>query len=202
MMATDNRYIALEGGDGSGKTTVSTALSAELRARGHEVIEVREPGGTELGEVVRELLLDSDHVDPWAEVLLFAAQRAQLAREVVHPALEAGRWVISDRTYYSSIAYQGRARGMGEDRVRRINEIGLDGVIPDHVFVLDVDAETALGRQDRPDRIGKEGVEFQEEVRTAYRDLARIEPEKVALISGSAGVAEVVAQILERLEIV
>jgi dTMP kinase len=201
-MVTENRYIALEGGDGSGKTTVSTALSAELRARGHQIIEVREPGGTELGEVVRQLLLDSDHVDPWAEVLLFAAQRAQLAREVVAPALEAGTWVISDRTYYSSIAYQGRARGMGEDRVRRINEIGLDGVVPDHVFVLDVDAETALKRQDRPDRIGKEGVEFQEEVRNAYRGLSQTEPEKVSLISVSAGVDGVVAQIIERLGLV
>ncbi|HEX6147920.1 MAG TPA: dTMP kinase, partial [Acidimicrobiia bacterium] len=121
----NTRYIALEGGDGSGKTTLSSALAAQLRSDGDEVVEVREPGGTPLGEAVREMLLDSDHVDPWAEVFLFAAQRAQLVREVVAPALSRGAWVISDRTYYSSIAYQGRARGLGEEKVREINEIGL-----------------------------------------------------------------------------
>lgn len=194
-----SKYIALEGGDGTGKTTVSAALAIRLRGLGHDVIEVREPGGTDLGEVVRELLLDSEHVDPWAEVLLFAAQRAQLAREVVAPALEDEVWVISDRTFYSSIAYQGRARGMGEDRVREINEIGLDGVVPDHVFVLDVDPGKALGRQDHPDRIGKEGVDFQEAVRSAYLGLSVSEPEKVTIIDGSEGVDRVVAEIIERL---
>ena len=146
-----------------------------------------------------DLLLDREHVDPWAEVLLFAAQRAQLAREVVAPALESGVWVISDRTYYSSIAYQGRARGMGEDRVREINEIGLDGVVPDHVFVLDVDPTTALDRQDSPDRIGKEGVEFQEAVRAAYHGLAVTEPDKVAILDGQEGVDGIVARIIQRL---
>lgn len=199
MGASLIKYIALEGGDGSGKTTVSAALAIRLRSLGHEVIEVREPGGTDLGEVVRELLLDREHVDPWAEVLLFAAQRAQLAREVVAPALESGVWVISDRTYYSSIAYQGRARGMGEDRVREINEIGLDGVVPDHVFVLDVDPTTALDRQDSPDRIGKEGVEFQEAVRAAYHGLAVTEPDKVAILDGQEGVDGIVARIIQRL---
>ena len=195
------KYIALEGGDGSGKTTVSAALAIRLHSLGHEVIEVREPGGTDLGEVVRELLLDREHVDPWAEVLLFAAQRAQLAREVVAPALERGVWVISDRTYYSSIAYQGRARGMGEDRVREINEIGLDGVAPDHVFVLDVDPSMALDRQDRPDRIGKEGVEFQEAVRAAYWGLAESEPDRVAILDGREGVDSIVDRIIDGLRL-
>jgi len=199
MGASLIKYIALEGGDGSGKTTVSAALAIRLHSLGHEVIEVREPGGTDLGEVVRELLLDREHVDPWAEVLLFAAQRAQLAREVVAPALERGVWVISDRTYYSSIAYQGRARRMGEDRVREINEIGLDGVVPDHVFVLDVDPSTALDRQDSPDRIGKEGVEFQEAVRAAYHGLAVTEPDKVTILDGQEGVDGIVARIIQRL---
>ena len=193
------KYIALEGGDGSGKTTVSAALAIRLRGLGHEVIEVREPGGTVLGEAVRVLLLDREHVDPWAEVLLFAAQRAQLVREVVSPALDSGVWVISDRTYYSSIAYQGRARGIGEERVREINEMGLDGVVPDHVFVLDVDPTTALDRQDYPDRIGKEGVEFQDAVRAAYQGLAVSEPDKVAIFDGGEGVDSIVARIIERL---
>jgi dTMP kinase len=189
----------LEGGDGSGKTTLSSALAARLRADGDEVVEVREPGGTPLGERVRELLLDSDHVDPWAEVFLFAAQRAQLAREVVAPALERGAWVISDRTYYSSIAYQGRARGMGEEKVREINETGLEGVEPGRVFVLEVDPGVGLGRQHRPDRIGSESVEFQHAVMGAYRDLAAAEPGRVLLLDGGQPVEVLVDRVLEAL---
>ncbi len=195
-----HRYIALEGGDGSGKTTLSAAIAFRLRRRGDEVVEVREPGGTPLGESVRELLLDSDHVDPWAEVFLFAAQRAQLVHEIVAPALERGAWVISDRTYYSSIAYQGRARGLGEEVVREINEAGLDGVVPGRVFVIEVDPDTALGRQHRPDRIGSESVDFQREVRSAYRHLAAAAPDLLVLLDGSAPVDDLADEVMERLE--
>lgn len=191
-----SKYLALEGVDGSGKTTVGQALIEALDERGIEAILVREPGGTEVGEVVRSLLLDSDELDDWAEVFLFAAQRAELAHEVIAPALAADTWVISDRSYYSSIAYQGRARGLGDDKVRAINETGLDGVIPDHVFVLDVDPGVALERQDSPDRIGKEGVAFQAAVRSCYHDLADAE-EKVTLLDGSLSVGEMVRAILE-----
>lgn len=196
----NTRYIALEGGDGSGKTTLSSALAAQLRSDGDEVVEVREPGGTPLGEAVREMLLDSDHVDPWAEVFLFAAQRAQLVREVVAPALSRGAWVISDRTYYSSIAYQGRARGLGEEKVREINEIGLGGVVPGRVFVLEVDPGTGLGRQHRPDRIGSESVEFQKSVMEAYRDLARSEAGRVALLDGTKPVGELLDEVMGLLD--
>lgn len=191
------RYIALEGGDGSGKSTVAAALAARLRARGVEVVTVREPGGTPLGEAIRGLLLDSERLDPWAEVFLFAAQRAELAREVMEPALEGGKWVISDRSYYSSIAYQGRARGLGEEAVREINELGLGGVVPDRVFILDLEPASALGRQERPDRIGGQGVEFQEKVRQAYHDLARAEPERVILLDATRPVEDLVDKILE-----
>ena len=190
------RYLALEGGDGSGKTTVVSALASRLTERGDQVVVVREPGGTELGEKVRSIVLDSDHVDRWAEVFLFAAQRAQLARDVVLPALERGAWVISDRSYYSSIAYQGRARGLGEAKVREINEIGLEGVEPDLVFVLVVDPGTALGRQARPDRIGAESVEFQEDVYNAYAELAREEPQRVLLLRGDENVDALVDRII------
>ncbi len=190
-----SKYIALEGGDGSGKSTVALALAARLEADGGEVVMVREPGGTPLGEAVRGLLLDSERLDDWAEVFLFAAQRAELAREVIAPALSAGKWVVSDRTYYSSIAYQGRGRGLGEDDVRAINEKGLDGVVPDHVFILDVDPETALARQHEADRIGKEGVDFQGRVRAAYLGLAETEPEKVIVLDGSLPVGELVELI-------
>lgn len=195
-MSAVSRYIALEGVDGSGKSTVAKALVDRLTDAGTAAILVREPGGTDLGEAVRALLLDSDRLDDWAEVFLFAAQRAELAREVIAPALAEGRWVVSDRTYYSSITYQGRARGLGEDRVRRINETGLDGVVPDHVFVLDVEPGVALERQDRPDRIGREGLEFQAAVREAYLDLARTDP-KVVLLDGSLTVDDMVTKILE-----
>jgi len=197
----NHRYIALEGGDGSGKTTLSAAIAERLRAGGGEVVEVREPGGTPLGEKVRELLLDSDHVDPWAEVFLFAAQRAQLVRDVIAPALMRGAWVISDRTYYSSIAYQGRARGLGEEQVRRINEIGLDGIVPGLVFVVDVDPDTALGRQHRPDRIGSESVGFQQAVRDAYRDLSMSEPDRVMLLDGSEPVGFLVHRVMDTLKL-
>lgn len=195
------RYLALEGGDGSGKTTVASALEARLKARGDRVVVVREPGGTELGEKVRDIVLDSDHVDRWAEVFLFAAQRAQLARDVVSPALESGAWVITDRSYYSSIAYQGRARGLGEATVRQINEIGLEGVVPTHVFVLVVDPGTALGRQERPDRIGAESVEFQQEVYNAYTDLALAEPDRVMLLRGDDAVDSLVDRILAVIDV-
>lgn len=191
-----SKYIALEGVDGSGKTTVGNALVARLDALGEEAILVREPGGTAVGEAVRSLLLDSDSLGVWAEVFLFAAQRAELASDVIAPALETGTWVISDRTYYSSIAYQGRARGLGEDKVRKINETGLDGVIPDHVFVLDVDPDIALTRQDSPDRIGKEGLDFQMAVRACYLDLAESE-DKVMMLDGSLTVEELTDQIIE-----
>ncbi|HJQ76692.1 MAG TPA: dTMP kinase [Acidimicrobiia bacterium] len=191
-----SKYIALEGVDGSGKSTVASALVDRLVATGARAILVREPGGTELGEAVRSLLLDSERLDDWAEVFLFAAQRAELAREVIVPALETDRWVVSDRTYYSSIAYQGRARGLGEERVRSINETGLDGVLPDHVFILDVDPGVALQRQDGPDRIGREGLEFQAEVRAAYLDLAGSD-DRVVLLDGSLTVDELVTKILE-----
>lgn len=195
------RYLALEGGDGSGKTTVASALEARLKARGDRVVVVREPGGTELGEKVRDIVLDSDHVDRWAEVFLFAAQRAQLARDVIIPALESGAWVITDRSYYSSIAYQGRARGLGEQTVRQINEVGLEGVEPSHVFVLVVDPGTALGRQERPDRIGAESVEFQQEVYKAYTDLALAEPDRVMLLRGDDSVDSLVDRILAVIDV-
>lgn len=166
-----------------------------LQGRGAEAILVREPGGTPLGESVRALLLDSESLDDWAEVFLFAAQRAELARDIIAPALAADTWVVSDRSYYSSIAYQGRARGLGEEEVRSINEIGLAGTVPDHVFIIDVDPAVALDRQEHPDRIGKEGLEFQAAVRASYLRLASAEA-KVTTLDGTRPVVELVSSIL------
>lgn len=192
-------YIALEGGDGSGKSTVVDHLESRLSQHGHDVVVVREPGSTSLGEAIREILLDGAAMTPWAEAFLFAAQRAQLAEEVVRPALEAGRLVISDRTYYSSIAYQGGARDLGLEVVRRINESGLGGIEPDLVFVLDVPIDVALDRQHGPDRIGGEEAGFHQAVRDAYGVLAVDEPDRVFLIDNTMPVESVVNRIMDHL---
>ncbi|GIU92141.1 MAG: thymidylate kinase [Acidimicrobiia bacterium] len=178
------RYIALEGVEGAGKSTVAELVAAELQKQGRQVVTVREPGGTRLGEEIRRLLLHSHEMDPWAEAALFCAQRAQLAREVVAPALAGGAWVVSDRSYYSSLAYQGYARGLGVEQVRTLNELALNGVVPDLVVVLDVEPEVGLGRQREPDRIGGQGVEFQRRVAEGYRSLAAAEPHRVVILEG------------------
>lgn len=193
------RYLAIEGGDGSGKSTVVAAVTRLLERAGHVVVSVREPGGTPLGETIRGLLLDSERLDPWAEVHLFAAQRCELAREVIVPALQRDGVVVSDRSYYSSIAYQGGARGLGMDLVRLINETGLDATLPDAVFFLDVDPGLGLRRQHREDRIGGQGLEFQEAVRDAYLHLVDQDP-KVTRLDGSAGVDELADEIVRALE--
>ena len=187
-------YIALEGVDGSGKSTVAAALAERFAAEKSDVLVVREPGGTPVGEAVRGLLLDSEELGVWAEVFLFAAQRAELVRTVVKPALQRGTHVISDRTYYSSIAYQGRGRGLGMREIREINEAGLDGTMPHHVFVLAIDPKSALERQENPDRIGREGVAFQTLVQDAYRQLAEND-DKVRLIDADRPLDEVVDEI-------
>lgn len=196
-----SRYIALEGVDGSGKSTVAAGVAAFLSARGHDVVTVREPGGTELGEEIRRLLLHSSEMTAWAEAALFAAQRAQLVAEVVRPALERGAWVISDRSYYSSLAYQGGARGLGVDAVRRLNETVLDGVVPDLVVVLRVEPEVAIGRQEVPDRIGSVGVEFQHRVAEAFDRLAADEPGRVVVVPAGNTVDEVVEGVLDHVVI-
>ncbi len=175
---------------------MTSALEERLAADGHQVIVVREPGSTELGEAIRDLLLDGADMAPWTEAYLFAAQRAQLTFETVAPALEAGTWVVSDRTYYSSIAYQGGARGLGLETVRSVNEAGLNGVEPDIVFVLDLDVGVALDRQESPDRIGGEHSQFHQAVRDAYRVLAADEPERVILIDNTARTRAVIDRMM------
>lgn len=194
-----SRYIAIEGGDGSGKSTVAAALEERLNERGDRTLMVREPGSTKLGEQIRDVLLHGGEMSPWTEAFLFAAQRAQLAEEVIGPALDEGTWVISDRTYFSSIAYQGAGRDLGTDTVRRLNEVGLAGVEPGHVFVLDVDVDVALSRQGNPDRIGGEGEAFHRKVRDAYRELAEQEPDRVVIIDNALGPDEAVDRIMRHL---
>lgn len=175
-------YLALEGPEGSGKTTQMRRLAFRLRSLGLQVVEVREPGGTTVGELIRTLLADPAHASlgPEAEVLLFAAARAQLLREVVRPALERGQTVLSDRSVYASLAYQGFGRGLGVEAVWRVNELATGGLLPDLVLLLDVPVEEGLARDDTSglvrDRIEREGVEFHRRVREGYLALSREDP--------------------------
>ncbi len=177
-------YLALEGIEGSGKSTVGRILAQRLGELGIDSITVREPGGTDLGEELRRMVLHSGHMAPWAEAALFAASRAQLATEVIAPALADGRWVISDRSYYSSLAYQGGGRGLGVESVRRLNETVLDGVLPDLVVVLDVEPEIGFARETERDRIGQDGVAFQRVVAESYRMLAAHDDRVMLLDAG------------------
>lgn len=188
-------YVALEGVEGSGKSTVSALLVEKLAARGIDAVAVREPGGTDLGERLRLLVLHSEHMAPWAEAALFAASRAQLVDEIVGPALKAGRWVISDRSYYSSLAYQGGGRGLGVDEVRILNEGVLAGVVPDLVVVFELDPDIGFARELDRDRMGEAGLEFQRTVASTYSHLVADDPAVVA-VDASQTPAEISDQIL------
>lgn len=187
-------YIAFEGIEGAGKSTVADRVAERLRTGSRRVVSVREPGGTSTGERIRAVLLDGEgSPGHWAEALLFAAARAQLAEEVVGPALAGGSWVVSDRSVYSSLAYQGGGRRLGIDAVRAVNEPGLRGVWPDLVVLLRVDPKAGLERQAVADRIGAEGVEFQQRVAEAFDTLAAAEPDRFAVIDAARPLDEVVA---------
>ncbi len=194
-------YIAFEGIEGTGKSTIAVRLAAHLESRGIDVLRVREPGGTTTGERIRHVLLDPEGtVAPWSEALLFSAARAQLAHELVGPALRAGRWVVSDRSVYSSLAYQGGGRGLGIDAVRAVNEPGLGEVWPEMVILLRLDAATGLARQEDPDRIGGEGVAFQSSVADAFDELAVADPGRFVTVEASSSVVEVWASVLAHVE--
>ncbi len=194
-------YVAFEGIEGTGKSTIAARLTGHLEYLGHEVLRVREPGGTATGERIRRVLLDPDSsVSPWSEALLFSAARAQLALELVGPALESGSWVITDRSVYSSLAYQGAGRGLGVAAVRAVNEPGLGDVWPELVVLLRLDAETGLARQEDPDRIGREGVAFQSIVADAFDDLALAEPDRFVVIDAALDVESVWEQVLTHVE--
>lgn len=180
-------YIAFEGIEGAGKSTVAERVGERLGADGHRVVRVREPGGTAVGESIRNILLSHDLApEPWTEALLFAASRAQLAAEVVGPALDDGSWVLTDRSVYSSLAYQGAGRRLGIEEVRSANEPGLLGVWPSLVILLAVDAAEGLSRQAVGDRIGDEGIHFQQAVADGFATIAAAEPDRFVVIDAGA----------------
>jgi dTMP kinase len=190
-------FVVLEGGDASGKSTQARLLADRLRSAGREVVETFEPGATEAGAAIRTLLLDGDGpVDPTAEALLLAADRAQEVADVIRPALARGADVVSDRFVPSSLAYQGVGRGLGVEKVEKLNRWATGGLAPDLVVVLDIDEAVAASRRAGPgDRLERAGDEFHAAVRDAYRRLA-VERAWIVL-DGNAEVEVVGARVWE-----
>jgi dTMP kinase len=188
-------FISLEGVDGSGKSTQARLL---VEALGAETVAIREPGGTEAAERIRELLADPGvELEPLAELMLFLAARADLTERVIRPALEAGRHVVADRFSDSSVAYQGAARGLGVGEVIGLCETATDGLWPDLTLLLRIDPETGLGRAESDDRFEREGLALQQEVATAYDEIAQIASDRVTVIDATGSVEQVHERVME-----
>jgi dTMP kinase len=198
------RFISLEGGEGVGKSTQVRALGQALQARRIDVLVTREPGGSEGAETIRRLLLNEDEKwDAEAETLLFAAARADHVQKTIAPALEAGRWVLSDRFVDSSLAYQGGAGDLGIETVRAINAFAIGQYFPDRTLVLMVDegAERAEARDSgRSDRIGGRGADYHHKVDVAFRLIATEEPDRVRLVDASGAPEAVTQRLLDAIE--
>jgi dTMP kinase len=190
------RFITFEGSEGSGKTTQIERLVVRLEGEGVAVRVCREPGGTQTGEAIRDILqhdITGEAIAPEAEALLFAASRAQLVHTRILPALGEGTWVLCDRFADSTTAYQGYGRSFGVDRMQVLNEFAVNGAIPDQTFLIDVDpveararlASRNLSTGTGPDRIEREKEEFHARVRAGYLELAKAEPDRFVVIDGS-----------------
>jgi dTMP kinase len=192
-------FVTFEGIDGSGKSTQAALLREWLVGEGHEVVYTREPGGTDLGEGVRKLVLDGPDMTAWAEAALYASARAELVERVVRPARARGAWVICDRYIDSSIAYQGIGRGLGVGRVLELNLAATRGLLPDRTFVLLVaPAEANTRSTGLLDRIEREDDDFFARVDQAYRALAALFPQRVVALDGTQPPAEIAEQVREQ----
>ena len=204
-MTTRGRFISLEGGEGVGKSTQVKALAEALRQRGLEVVVTREPGGSEGAEKIRELLLAGPE-ERWgarAEALLFAAARADHVDKTIKPALEAGRWVLSDRFIDSSLAYQGGAGELGIEAVRSINAFGIRDCFPDRTLVLALAEGGARARardNQQSDRIGGRPEGYHQKVDLAFRLVAAEEPDRVRIIDASGTATGVTDRLLDALQ--
>lgn len=198
------QWIVFEGGEGSGKTTLMAALEEHLVSRGMDVLCTREPGGVPIAEAIRRIILDPQNkeLDPIAEALLFAASRRQHLVEKVLPALKEGKMVLMDRFVDSSLAYQGHAREIGLDEVRRINALATQGHMPDVVFLLDIEPIKGLERiradRDSLNRLDLETMRFHEKVREGYHLLARENP-NMFVLDAQKSVEELLHEVLETL---
>lgn len=192
-------FVTFEGVDGSGKSTQAELLRDALAAEGREVVLTREPGGTELGERARELVLNGPTMTPWAEAALFAAARAELVARVILPALDRGADVVSDRYIDSSLAYQGIARGIGVEHVLELNLHVVQGLMPDLTVLLLLDPDEAGRRSGATDRLEREGAGFRARVDAAYRELAERFPDRIVALDGGRPAGELAEVIRERL---
>ncbi|TAJ83091.1 dTMP kinase [bacterium] len=202
------RLISFEGGDGSGKTTQLRLLEKYLVSRGMVCLCTREPGGTTLGEMIRQVLLEGgrEEIASPTELFLYLADRAQHVHEVIRPALASGRLVLCDRFTDSTLAYQGYGRGVDLDMLRRLNQVASHGITPDLTFLLDCPVEVGLSRtaqrlvsqesgKGREDRFEREKAEFHERVRTGFLKLAQAEPERIYLLDASRPIQEIHEEI-------
>ncbi|MBO6168116.1 MAG: dTMP kinase [Kiritimatiellae bacterium] len=204
------KFITLEGGEAAGKSTQIARIKAALEARGIETVVTREPGGTRLAELIRGLLKDEYEDAPCdrAELLLFLAARAQLVKNVIKPALDAGKWVVSDRFSDSTFAYQGYGRGLPLDAIETANSFACDGLKPDITFWLDVSPETALKRRlgreaathTGADRFEREQAAFHERLRAGFAALHAAEPGRIARIDANAAQDDVWEEIWTHLK--
>jgi dTMP kinase len=198
------RLITIEGLDGAGKTTLAARLESALKARGIEVHLLREPGGVQVAERLRELVKDPDlNVGARAEALLYAAARAQLVDEAVRPLLSRDAWVLLDRFVDSSLAYQGAGRSLGIAAIREINDFATGGLVPDRTLLLSIDPSLgrarSRARRDRLDRLELEHDDFHARIAAAYAELAAAEPQRIRTIDAAQEPEDVLATALEAL---
>ncbi len=203
-------FVTFEGGEGTGKTTQLKALLGSLRAAGREALETRDPGGTPIGNQIRAILLDRENVRMTAttELLLYEASRVQLVREVIRPALAAGRIVLCDRFSDSTVAYQGYGRGLDLELVTRLNALGADSLAPDLTFLFDLDPAVGLARaaerlsspRKAGDRMEGEVLAFHQRVRAGYHALAAADPIRFVVLDASRGIVDIEAEVRRRLE--
>jgi dTMP kinase len=191
-------FLTFEGVDWSGKSTQAELLAGWLRDQGRTVLSTREPGGTPVGEAVRDVVLHGDEMTPWAEAALYAAARAEHVERALRPALDRGEDVVCDRYIESSVAYQGGARGLGIERVLELNLMVTRGLVPDRTFLFLLDPAEARRRgAGQPDRIEREGDEFMRLVDEAYRSLAAASPERIVALDGARAPEEIAEEVRE-----
>ncbi|MBC8138953.1 MAG: dTMP kinase [Fibrella sp.] len=191
-------FLTFEGPEGAGKTTQIARLAETLAGRGYSVTRTREPGGDPFGERVRALLLDRDaSPTPIAELLLFAAARAQNVKTVIRPALDSGHIVLCDRFTDSTLAYQGFGRGVSPDAIHAVNSVATEGLIPRKTFLLDLPPHIGLARQspDAQDRLDRETLDFHERVRAGFLGVAAAEPERVVILDATQDPDTLFAQL-------
>ena len=192
-------FITLEGGEGAGKSVQRDSLATHLNGQGRKVITTREPGGTPLGDRLREILLSLDsQLDPLAEAMLFAAARAELVTTVIKPALDRGDFVICDRYSDSTVAYQGYASGVDLMSIGQLNQVSTGGLLADLTVLLDLPVEEGLRRSGGSDRFESEDVAFHERVRAGYLALAEHDSERWLVVDATQPPEKVTATILER----